>query len=277
MVDSPSVLVLVLSDADADTDADTNSVLTDDPRLPLSVGLLNPEVTGVLASAAVFEVAVAVSVAEDNAADELDVLARARDRDRDDDDSVPACALDWVREDVNPDDADADVDEIEFEGVLELDLIVEVVNRDFDEEEGEGVDVSAMDKDEILEEDVNTATDADEDLVKERDEERDEESLVVEAGADVARGSSVDEVVSDPAPASVLARLVEVTAPTNQIRQPVPSTRRNSWRHSRLRSGMGLIIRCGRKDRKGCKERKERRSYEQVNDCIKPTRILASI
>lgn len=76
------------------------------------------------------------------------------------------------------------------------------------------MDVVAMDEDkgEDFEEDTDIATDVDVNLV----EERDEESLVAEA-ADVVRGSSAVEVVSDPAPASPFARLVEVTAPTTQI------------------------------------------------------------
>lgn len=45
--------------------------------------------------------------------------------------------------------------------------------------------------------------------------------MVDNAGTDVVSGSSADEVVSDPAPPSSLARLDEVTAPTNQTRQPV--------------------------------------------------------
>lgn len=174
------------------------------------VELLKTKVEGVAASATTLEVAVSVSLAEDKVADELDVLAW--DRDRDDDDSAPACALNWVREDVNPDDVDevedADADGLEDE--LELGVIVELVNRDFDEEEG--LDVAAMDEDENLDVDVVAATDVDVNLV----EERDEESLVAEA-ADVVRGSSAVEVVSDPAPASPFARLVEVTAPTTQI------------------------------------------------------------
>lgn len=204
MRDSASVLVL--------TDADTNPVLTDEPCPPLSVALLDPEVAGVVSASTTLEVAVSVSLAEDKVADELDVLAW--DRDRDDDDSAPACALNWVREDVNPDDvdevedADADADGLEDE--LELGVIVELVNRDFDEEEG--VDVAATDENEDLDVDVDATTDVDVNLV----EERDEESLVAEA-ADVVRGSSAVEVVSDPAPASPFARLVEVTAPTTQI------------------------------------------------------------
>lgn len=137
--------------------------------------------------------------------------------DRADDDAAPACWLVWVREDVNPDDVDAgedadavvDVDELkdELEDELELGVIVEVVNRDFDkaEEEEEGVDVAATDEDEDLDVDVDATTDVDVNLV----EERDEESLVAEA-ADVVRGSSAVD-------ASPFVRLVEVTAPTTQI------------------------------------------------------------
>lgn len=179
--------VLVLTDADA-----------------ALVELLKTKVEGVLASVTTPEVAVSdAEAAEDKVADEVDFVAR--DRDRDDDDSAPACALNWVREDVNPDDVDevedADADGLEDE--LELGVIVELVNRDFDEEEG--VDVAATDEDEDLDVDVDATTDVDVNLV----EERDEESLVAEA-ADVVRGSSAVD-------ASPFARLVEVTAPTTQI------------------------------------------------------------
>lgn len=240
------------------TDADADPVLTDEPRPPLSVELLDAEADGVVATTLGVEVEVAVTV-EDKAPSEVDFVDR--------DDSAAVCPLVWVREDVNPDDADADEDVnadevvVVLEGVLELGVIVEVANRDFDnaeaevEEEWEGVDVAALEKDEDLE-DVDAGTGVDVDLVEERDEEDlDEESLDDEAGAVVVKGSLAGEVVSDPDPASPLARLDEVTAPTNQIRQPVSTARKKSRRHSRLRSGMGLIIK--RKDRK---ERKERRS-----------------
>lgn len=199
------MLVLALKCADG----------VEDSRPPLSAELLNPEVEEVVASATSLEVG-------DKVADDDDFVTR----DRADDDSAPACWLVWVREDVDPDDVDAgedadavvDVDELkdELEDELELGVIVEVVNRDFDEEEG--LDVAAMDEDENLDVDVVAATDVDVNLVEERGEERDAESLVDDGGADVARGSSVDEIVSDPAPVSSFARLVAVAAPTNQIR-----------------------------------------------------------
>lgn len=212
------------------TDADADPVLTDEPRPPLSVELLDAEADGVVATTLGVEVEVAVTV-EDKAPSEVDFEDRA--------DSAAVCPLVWVREDVNPDDADADEDVnadevvVVLEGVLELGVIVELVNRDFDkadeEEEGERVDVAAMDEGEDLEVNVVAATDVGVDLVEETDEESlDEESLVDNAGADVARGSSADEVVSDPAPASSFARLVKVTAPMNQNRQPVPQHERKA-------------------------------------------------
>lgn len=85
------------------------------------------------------------------------------------------------------------------------------------------MDVVAMDEDkgEDFEEDTDIATDVDVNLV----EEMDEESLVDDA-ADVIKGSSADEVVSD-APASPFARSVdEVTAHMNQICQIVSTARK---------------------------------------------------
>lgn len=247
-----SVPVLVLESVRTDSDP----VRADENRPPLSVALLNAEVEGVVATSLAVEVAVKVAV-EDKITDELDLVVR------EDDDSVSTCSEVWVRENVSLDDVNA-VD-VEDADALEdvLCVIVEVVNRDFDEKGG--VDVAAMDEDEDSEVDVDV--DAEVGLVEERDEEN-----LDEEDADVARGSSADEVVSDPAPASSFARLLDVTAPTKQNRQHVCTAREKCRRCSRLRSGMGLIIK--RKDRKGCKER---RSLNQDNGRKRPTRILASI
>lgn len=246
-----SVPVLVLESVRTDSDP----VRADENRPPLSVALLNAEVEGVVATSLAAEVAVKVAV-EDKITDELDLVVR-------EDDSVSTCSEVWVREDVSLDDVNA-VD-VEDADALEdvLGVIIEVVNRDFDEKGG--VDVAAMDEDEDLEVDVDV--DAEVDLVEERDEEN-----LDEEDADDARGSPADEVVSDPAPAFSFARLLDVTAPTKQNRQHVCTAREKRGRCSRLRLGMGLIIK--RKDRKGCKER---RSLNQDNGRMRPTSILASI
>lgn len=177
------------------------------------VELLKTRVEGVLASVTTPEVAVSVAV---TVADGVNFVAR----DRANDDSAPTCSEVWVREVVKPDDTDevedVDAGDDDFKVEVEVGVIVELVNRDFDNtDEEEGLDVAAMDEDENLDVDVVAATDVDVILV----EERDEESLVDDAGADVGKGSSADEVVSNSAPASPFARLVEVTAPMNQIRQ----------------------------------------------------------
>lgn len=199
-------------------------VLTDANPVELLNTEVKVEAEGDVAATLRVETAVGFR-GEDKAAGEVDFVAR--DRDRDDDDSAPASSLVWMREVVNSDDVDededADADAENVDVLVEMGAIVELVNRDFDkadeEEERERVDVAAMDEGEDLAVNEVAATDVCVDLVEETDEESlDEESLVDNAGADVARGSSADEVVSDPAPVSSFARLVAVAAPTNQIR-----------------------------------------------------------
>lgn len=143
MADSVRTSVPVLTDADA-----------------ALVELLKTRVEGVLASVTTPEVAVSVAV---TVADGVNFVAR----DRANDDSAPTCSEVWVREVVKPDDTDevedVDAGDDEFKVEVEVGVIVELVNRDFDntEKEEEGVDVTAMDEDEDLEVDVDVDVDLD--------------------------------------------------------------------------------------------------------------------